>query len=80
MIKTLILVSLLLLPPTLTEKDFLDCINVFRFLNGKPEMVVVKTLDGFTYRTNQYENLDLYLKYDTINITKVGDEFLIKLK
>lgn len=80
MIKTLILIAGLILTPELTEKDFLDCINIYRLLNGKPEMVVDKTLNGVAYHTDHYEDLDLYLENDTINIVKTDVEFLIHLK
>ena len=80
MIKTLILIAGLMLTPELTEKDFLDCVNIFRHLNGKPDMVVDKNLKGDAYRTDHYEDLDLYLESDTINIVKTDVEFLIRLK
>jgi hypothetical protein len=80
MIKSLILIAGLIFTPELTEKDFIDCINIYRFLNGKPEIVVDKTLNGAAYRTDFYEDRQEYLDYDTINVVKTDVEFLIRFK
>lgn len=80
MIKTLIFAASVLVS-SFTEKDFIDCVNIYRFLNGKPEMVVVPTMeDKAPYRTDLYEDLEMYLENDTISIVKEDVQFLIRLK
>lgn len=81
--KTFLLFILLFISSQLTRDDFIQCVNLFRFINGKEDVFIDTTLNSSNssvYITNDWEELPIYLEKDTMNVVQKDSLFFIYFK